>query len=1003
MSLQNVLSSIRGYCQLFDVSSSEEGTVESSGELVTKTALTKIQRLGESLIASKESKVALLLEIDREVRKLDEYCTSSMEHQTTSFVSQAMKAHLQTERIIQLVDEALFETFLKLDASDQDDQLSNHEFLKRLKNFISYADQRKARDTNSGETLFHQFLRCKSETARQLALLCLDAGAEINCKNNWDVTGLHLAALMGDKSLVKELIKRGADQSIKASSRLLTPLDLAISSWKYSCAFVLALEDPFQKIEERSAPEFFIKQLQYSGRGFEVESLVQLLEKFSRKEDINLFADGIWKACEEAWGEEQSNDLEVVIDWLLSHDVSSEGGSDEQFLVVTLLAERILERKLNGKNDEALLEKMIDKGYLQIAISASNRSVLLELHQQIITGQLSVSSSLVNMIGKLTEELPLGTYEELNKLMSQIKSEGDLSTQSDIYKKVEEGIVLLREKDFPNLQMIEKKLKDLLGGKINEIEEYRNVSLKLQEGKDVEGVSIYVYNYLVNQFVENKRWDLIPKLDIAEKKYSQDYVANKLIYHLMMDKLLFKEIEKYKSFEASITANALIRALDRVNEINSEKALEKTVPIIHKYLTPLLKEFILIKGLDNEPQKFSTRVVEKIKDLEVGGSLLVPSGCMSHATCLLIERRSPEAFRIIHYNTGQGVMKWHYGGKKINKYQTFDIIDNIPSESLLKKQGWESLLPYSGSSMDPIYESLRNTLGKGGVRLPRSEHDEDYEAKQSSGTCAMQSLMALLRHQIMELTEGSPSERKALYKLFKTQMFTQFHLDHLEQIDETINRNLSTVLNKLNAQWALLEVSENVEDFDKALESITGILNELGEKKLAETLLGRDKSTNLSRYSTLRNASNMLCSAWISHPEAKPPNELMQQKSLKLAFAKFEQQSAIIRNINGRLQKHTESGDMKGLAFELGRVILATSFTEMGIQEAVTRLGKEEPPYEGTGQLLKTLNGCREQSEPIVQEFKSLLSKENPELGKWVEGTWQELGKGLVEKGKTFD
>ncbi len=306
--------------------------------------------------------------------------------------------------------------------------------------------------------------------------------------------------------------------------------------------------------------------------------------------------------------------------------------------------------------------------------------------------------------------------------------------------------------------------------------------------------------------------------------------------------------------------------------------------------------------------------------------------------------------------------------------------------------------------MDPVYQSIRNVLGKGGVRLPRSEHDEDYETKQSSGTCAMQSFMALSRHQSMLLTEGSARERKALYKLFKTQMFTQFHHDHLEKIDETINRNLSTVLHKLDAQWALIDLSANIDNFNEALALITNMLDGLGEKNLTKTLLKQDKTTNLSRYATLRNASNALCGAWMNHPETMPPTELKQQKVLQLAFAKFEHQSAIIRNIKSRFQEHSERGEMKELAFELYRTILSTSFSEMGIQEAVMRLGKEKPPYVGTQQLLKHLNCYREQSEPVVIEFKKLLEiNKKHELGKWVESYWKELSKDAVESEKTFD
>lgn len=1005
MSLESILSNIRGYCELLSVSSTKEASaVGSFNESAALPTLSKIQGLGKSLLEAKDDKIPLLLEIDQEVRTLDAYCTK-----TTGQQISAKKAHLQSEKIIQNIDEALFESFLKLDSTEQNKLLEDDAFLKRVENFVSRTDQLLIRDTESGDVLFHQLLRCKSEKARNLALLCLDAGLDINCKNGRGAVGLHLAVQIGDPSLVKELIKRKADQSIKVTTRLLTPLDLALQSREYSCALAFALENPREKINGKSAPEYFIEQMERSGNEIKVDQLLELLELFSREEDINSYADGIWKACRMVtipWDEDSLDNLEVVFDWLLDHDVHSEGSSEDQLIVIKLLTDRILSRKLSGKNDEILIEKMIEKGYLPLLISDGKQSIPLEMVEQITNGQLTVSARLADRLKELTEKVPLDEYVKLNNHVSKIMDESDLSTQSEIYRTIEETMAELRTKNFPNMVMVENKMKELIGHEINRINEFRSVTLNLSNGVDIEEIIPSVYAYFIEQSVKNDRWDFIAKLSIADSKFSQKTVVNKLIYQLMMDKLLIPDSRGYESFRLPITANALIRALDRVNEMSAETVLQKDlkeiVPVLDQFLTPLLKEFILLDAVKGDYNKFALRVIDKLKGLKPGDSLLVPSGCSGHATSILIEKRDAETFRITHYNTGQGLMKWHYQGKKVNQWQTFDIIDHIPADSILNHRGWESVNEL-GSSMDPVYECLQNTLGKGGVRVAPSISEEDYETKQSTGSCAMQTLMALLRHQTMQLAQGTPSEREGLYKLFKTQMFTQFHQDNLEQIDETIQRNLSTVTNKLNAQLALTQVSNNLEEYDNALGSISAILKGLGENDLAKTLLNRDKTTSLSRYATLRMASNVLCGVWLSQPEAPPPLDLKERRELQLAFAKFEHQTATIRNITSRLEKLSEVGDFKGLAFELFRTMLATSFTEMGILETVRRLGQEAPPHEGTGELLKLLNGYRVQSELIVQKIKQHLLNEKPELAQWVETRWQELGQASVEKGKTFD
>jgi hypothetical protein len=1006
MSLNNVVLSIRDYYQTLGGTSIEE----ISADPLINSTLSEIQKLGESLETADENKIDLLLKIDREIRLLDEHCTER--EQSSTFASQTQKTHFQAKKILQSVSEALLDTFLNLDSDIQESQLSNPKFLKKIEDLIRQEDQGRIRDLNSGDILFHKLVRCKSSEARKLALLCLDAEVNIDCKNSRGTTGLHLAAQIGDEALIKEFLKRGADQSIKASTRSLTPMDIAIQSSNYACALALAIEDPFQKIEERSAPEYFIERLQFS-RNFDIGNFFQMLDKFSEKGDLNSIAEGIWKACREvttAWGEERHRDLEGVINWLLVNDVQSVESFKDRFFVVNWLANRMLTRKMSGSNDADHLEKMADRNLFPLLISDSNRSIPLEIQELIKNGNYSVSPNLAKKIKKLTEDFRLSTYEDLNRLIAQIKSERNPSSQSDILRKIEERVAELR--NFPNIQWIETQLKAAIAEECRWIEEYRTVLSQLSEGRVAEGVSDYVFVYLQDELIKNNRWDLIPFLVASGKKYTPNIVANKLVYHLMMDKLLFKESKTYESFDSPITAHAIIRALERIDvmspEIEKVQDLKNAVSALSSHLRPLLEEFILLAAVSN-PEQAAFRVVEKLKAFEVGDSLLIPLGTPKHGTCLLVEKTGPKKFRMTHYNTGQGVLKWHYRGKQPNQCQTFDIMDNVPSGSILNPEGWETLFMNQlyGTSMDPIYQIIRGNLGKEGERPARSEHEEDYEAKQSSGTCAMQALMALLRHQTMQLAAGSPSERKALYQIIKSQLFTEFHKDHLEQIDETIHRNLSTVLKKIGAQWTFVDLSADMHDFDEALGTITNNLEKLGESNLAKNLKSRDKATNLSRYATLRIASSLLCRTWLNHPQNPPPKELIHSKALQFAFAKFEHQTTIMQNIKNRLETYSAEGNMKAFAFELYRIFTSSSFSELGIQEAVTRLGTEESPYEGIQQLLKSLNDYREVSEPLVAEFKDcLISNNQLELGGWVEKFWKELEKGSSETAKsalTFD
>jgi len=280
-------------------------------------------------------------------------------------------------------------------------------------------------------------------------------------------------------------------------------------------------------------------------------------------------------------------------------------------------------------------------------------------------------------------------------------------------------------------------------------------------------------------------------------------------------------------------------------------------------------------------------VVKKLQQLKSAESLLVPTEHKLHGTCLLVTKTDNETFQLTLYNAGQGCISWHYRWENTNFYQTFDIIDNVPKESVYEINTWLELAMISSEavSMDPIYRLIHEQLGKGGTVSPPSPNLEDYEAKQHSGTCSMQCLLALLRHQCMQLAIGSPAEKEATYKLIKTMMLLQYHQDNFQHADKAIQTHLKTVIKKLKAEAKAVEIAADSAKFEEAMRQIKESLLSLNKHQAVEQLEARDSSTKMARYATLRTASKILSEALLELPQPLQDKNLSKNEFFRLAFA----------------------------------------------------------------------------------------------------------------------
>lgn len=899
-------------------------------------ALSKIKEYSESATQNLDT----LFKIDAEVLSLDD-----------------SEVHEQVKTINKVVEKTILTTFLSFDSKKREAELTDPQFRERIVRIIKNADQNEVMDNQSGDRLIHRFARDASPAVRRLMLICIEAGCNVDAQNKFGNSPLHFAARYDDEGVALALIKQGANTMIKATDGN-DPLMVADVNKSYKTRVALGLVNP--STHAASTVSLIVS------RKMDPKLIVQLLDNAQQKlgNDFNL---------NQIMSSTGFNPYrEVIIRWILEHPEYALPFPNK-FESLEWLANKMFERNFTGDHDEHLLSLIIDQGFFS-SLRSNEESLALMIVDAIENGKIKLSKESIDKVKASSEAI-----QQFSEIFKQIpryylgQKEDLLHTQSAAYAKIEQIMKELKAKNFPHTEDLLDYFKRSF--QIEKIMEYRRVVALLESDVTVEEIDTFTYGDIFESFAKENRWEWIAEIDCTRLKYHLNKI-NKLVVHLLMDKLLFKESTDYTSFTQAICARGLIRALEGTlnamagedTEITHKDAVIQSIQSIQA-LIPRLKEFIVLCAVP-DVMDFENNVIGKIRNLNAGEFLLIPTGCKNHATCLMVKKASDESFDLTQYNTGAGVEK-HHKGKELNKFQTYDTVANVPVGSLLNHTTlWANFrsVKINATNMDSSYHYIHNRLGRGGTRVPSSQNPEDYESKQASGTCAMQSLMAMLRHQLMQLDVGTAAERKALYVILKTKLMQQFHLEHKDKVNEVIQRNLVTVLPKLDAKWSLLRFAESSETFEPAFKALIKPLGALE----AQELRSRPVATNLSRYAALKAASDALCKLWLDNA----PEKLPEGACYEYALAKLENTQAKIKNIKEMIESISKNSN-KNLANELYHLLFRVPHTDLILNEAVIHFGAEKEPYKGTIQFLSNLNLRSDWVKDIAVTFIEKLRAAN--------------------------
>ncbi|GAB4232776.1 MAG: hypothetical protein Tsb0021_11520 [Chlamydiales bacterium] len=959
---------------------------EQSEDKISESAIPSLEKLSKSLQhSSGSSSLKIILEMDHELRQISNNISSE----------QNKKINLLTLNMLEIIDESILDAFFLLGIKEQEEFLKDANFLKDFKAAIRSSNQKRVRN-REGDLLFHLLLRSGSHLVRKFAVDCVECGADIDQQNRKGLTGLHIAAQIGDDEMIKTLVSLGADLSILSFGDKRSALDFAILAKNKPSIMILASTNPLQKFNGEPILKYFLIEMSKQNSQYRSEDLVKILDRLDPN-SLKTLAKTLWEGLLEPiqQGAESKLDESLrLVKWLLDKEVTTEESFEDQIIVLGMVANLLLERSFSGKYDEQIVQSMLDRGFLPLIMSDNDQSILGEIIDK--TETIHLSDHLVEKLKETYQKIPLEEFAYLYQILFSIKDNEDITSLLKNYSKMQESLKKLKEQQFPHIYFVEKNIKKELKNEMTKVENYLRIKTQLEEDESVDYVDKDLHELLMEEFVRENRWELIPRLQRKRMNVTKEFISKKITAHLVMDKLYFENMEMYTGFISSFTANALLRTINRlkVPENIDIPKLKEIAEQIKEEVTPLLEEYIIESSMrDSSPLVLSQRVQEKLENLTAGSSLLVPTGCSGHATSLLINKNSDGSFSLTHYNTGKGVMEWHPQWEKTNRYQTFLTIDNIPEESIFDPKAWDDLFEYSLNSLDieNVYRILIDKLGADGIKAMPSGVEEDYEAKQASGTCAMQSLMAFLRHRIMSLADATPAEKEAIYKLYKNQLFSQFLLDHLSDLDENIKSNLVTMMEKLKADLLLVELVKTPEEYSKAMKTIGNMFSAIHREDIFKKLSEGESTTTLGRYAQLRKALNTLCVAWsdLSYPPVSLNAE--QKKILNLAITKFEHHVFIKKNIKARIEESAHKS-REDLAVFLSRVLTSTAFPELVIEEFVNRFGGEEMPYENTNLILRKFNGYRKQTEKYVYDIVKRLEHEGElDQAEWMRSAWQLL------------
>jgi len=422
------------------------------------------------LLASCKPEMAILCEAGRKIKEMDRLCLQESDL-PPALTSKALVCHSKAINLLALIDQALLDNFLALSPEKQDDLLldAHSDIRASLLRAVQNPEViNTIRDPAKGNYLFHQLCRSTSIFCRELAEECLNAGFDINKQNLLGGTGLHFAVINRNEGLTDILLKRDADPTISIVQNNLTTFDLALKYNSYSCFLLLALKQPQFEVDKIPAAIHLIRLLAMDTNE-NVSIILELLDKFAEKNDMNPFSNIFWKACSSVVQKDKNYDLnlcsklkenlEQVMKWGLINGLSQSPPSEEHMMCAEWLLERICSPQiLDEYRDFHALELLAKQGllpYFPSFVFESGASALRKIMQL-----PTLPSNLRATLSTVTDEEDLAVFEDLNFGMKKFQRTcfaGEIVLTAKFY----DSLRLLKAKHFPTIEKLEDAIKRL--------------------------------------------------------------------------------------------------------------------------------------------------------------------------------------------------------------------------------------------------------------------------------------------------------------------------------------------------------------------------------------------------------------------------------------------------------------------------------------------------------------------------------------------------------------
>ncbi len=808
-------------------------------------------------------------------------------------------------------------------------------------------------------------------------------------------------------ALFQAFLQKGADPLAKTEQGM-TPFKAAFMESEndsdFTFLFQMALSSPDLQVDG-------ISLIQRVARNITGPFLVELLNQ-GKNEAVFQFLDlCVKEKClnfSKLWFVRENDDQSVLLlQYLIEKNAASI--TPEYAEGILFVSEKILAKNEWSERDIAFVKSLLSIEFMPLLCLKDGYSVLNRLNQH-----PALPAELKPTFSQLADLESIKAVERSNAIIKNFNTE-DQSTFSiskvQLFNELSRVYDILVMKKYPAIHFIKEKMDEYKGQIENQKTkcEWMINKLKKDEMTFYGASSMAFTNGLFDYLIYTNEKDLLAKLinaRFAGQLKDIPQFVDRLIFALFLDKVLFPTAGKYEGFSEAITAHALIRAFEQLLQENTLSIEERR--ILGSFQKNVLSKFpdfmVLYENKEWKDTLFASTIVDKLNKMAPGENLIIPTGHKTHAVSLFITREKNLSYSLTLYNTGQGVLEWHPQWENSNRYQTFWKIENIDQNTITDLEAWQEIhkLWKSDNAMDGVYACLKDRLGKSGVLQKPSIHQEDYEAKQASGSCASQNMMAMMRHQIMLLASDNIGIAEAIYKSIKTKMFRVFQAQYAGKIDKTIQENSSTIFKKFTAEEQLLEIAGNVESYRNAMSEI-GSFGNIGIEKLPVL---DENSPVFARYANLRAASNLLFAWFLAHPE-KAPLGTGTSKALSLVLAKLEHRHVILKNIKSRLDECQANNNLSGLALECYRLIVATAFAEEGIAEVINRMGHElpaedqEPP--AMKEFLTQMNKFHSKYSPTIMALADkMAAKGNTSLAEWIKMYWKKL-EAAKQVAKQFD